>query len=108
MHKTNKTKAKLGDIVNFKFLGYPKTGTIVKIEPDNAYTVQCNKDNTKYPRAKFYNDIKSLKKLPAWYITEKTGEKKIIEEPRKAESKSVSSELKDAIDKQRDFLNHDI
>jgi hypothetical protein len=46
--------------------------------------------------------------LPAWYITEKTGEKKIIEEPRKAETKSVSSELKDAINKQRDFLNHDI
>lgn len=101
-------KAKVGDIVNFKFLGYPKIGTIIKVDSDGSYTVQCNKDKTNYPRAKFYNDIKSLKKLPAWYITEKTGDKKVIEEPRKTINKSVSSELKDAIDKQRDFLNHDI
>ncbi len=97
-------KAKLGDVVKYQFLGYPKEGTIIKVNDDNSYTVQDHSTKTKYPKAKFFKYIKDEKKQPAWFILDKTGKTKAVKESKK----SVSSDLKDAIDKQRDFLNHDI
>ncbi len=97
-------KAKLGDVVKYRFLGYPKEGTIIKVNDDNSYTVQDHSTKTKYPKAKFFKYIKDEKKQPAWFILDKTGKTKAVKESKK----SVSSDLKDAIDKQRDFLNHDI
>jgi len=99
-------KAKLGDVVKYRFLGYPKEGTIIKVNDDNSYTVQDHSTKTKYPKAKFFKYIKDEKKPPAWFILDKTGKTKTIKEPRKESNNSVSSELKDAIDKQKDFLNH--
>ncbi len=97
-------KAKLGDVVKYQFLGYPKEGTIIKVNDDNSYTVQDHSTKTKYPKAKFFKYIKDEKKQPAWFILDKTGATKAVKESKK----SVSSELEDAINKQRDFLNHDI
>ena len=101
-------KAKLGDVVKYQFLGYPKEGTIIKVNDDNSYTVQDHSTKTKYPKAKFFKYIKDEKKPPAWFILDKTGKTKAVKESRIESKKSVSSDLKDAIDKQRDFLNHDI
>lgn len=101
-------KAKLGDVVKYQFLGYPKEGTITKVNDDNSYTVTDLSTKTNYPKAKFFKYIKDEKKQPTWFILDKTGKTKVVKESRIESKKSVSSDLKDAIDKQRDFLNHDI
>ena len=75
-------KAKLGEIVRYQFLGYPKEGTIIKVNDDNSYTVQDHSTKTKYPKAKFFKYIKDEKKPPAWFILDKTGKTKAVKESR--------------------------
>jgi ribosomal protein L39E len=101
-------KAKLGDVVKYQFLGYPKEGTITKVNDDNSYTVTDLSTKTNYPKAKFFKYIKDEKKQPAWVILDKTGKTKASEAPRKESNDLEPMELKNAIDKQRDFLNHDL